>query len=107
MWVSTHVYRQPQRPGEGIRLTGAGIAVNCELPDSGPFQEQQVLLTTESPTTPAPPLIFRPKARKPEQLKYCAGRFLTGWWLSCQPGTCFSMSAGTEGSTSKFFHIWF
>lgn len=54
MWVSTHVYRQPQRPGEGIRLTGAGIAVNCELPDSGPFQEQQVLLTTESPLQPTP-----------------------------------------------------
>lgn len=107
MWVSTHVYRQPQRSGESSRLAGAGIAVDCELPDSGPFQEEQILLTTESPTTPAPPLIFRPKARKPEQPKYCAGRFLTGLWLSCQPGTCFSMWAGTEGSTSKFFPIWF
>jgi hypothetical protein len=42
-----------QRPGEGIRPAGTVVTGNCELPfgcwelNSGPLEEQPVLLTTE------------------------------------------------------------
>lgn len=51
-----HEYRQPQRPEDDIGVPGAGIIGGCEAPDvgsgrqtpnSGPLQEQPVLLTAE------------------------------------------------------------
>jgi hypothetical protein len=51
VWVCTHEWRCPQRPGEGAKATGAGVTGSCDcLPGAGSWtlKEKHLFLTAET-----------------------------------------------------------